>query len=690
VQRRAEARRRRIFVMQRVALGAAAFVCVTGLFYAHLFVFPIKLVPGQIVPFTIASPADAEWVDSEQFGEVMKRASEGWVLDPTVAETAVKEVNSFFDDIAILQKSELPFNSKALQLEAKYPPSSLLIKKLLDTDSAVLAEYQTEAVKLLRQQLSSPMDSESVEAIQSNAENIYIRIPEQISAYFLRPNLVSYKSADPEELFRDFFTFKISKGDIIISEGQRVTTQVLDKQKAVKDAQKRQDLLTFSGLSLMFLIMLIIWAYYLHKFKKTLWNAPRSMSVILAIVIFSLLLSLVIMRIPLENAYFAVSAPLIAASIITCVVFDPIFSLYLFGSIALLVSWLFGFNTDLLIYNVVGCVASPVFLSRTSDRRRIIALGFILAAINVYLVGIVILVGVQTLSVTPFIVAAASGIAAAIFALGSQSLLDQFALELTQTKLLELADSNSALLQQMNLKAPGTYNHSVVMAHMAEDAARAVNADPLLAKVGALYHDIGKIAQPQFFAENIHDKSKNPHNRLNPRTSYQIILKHIEAGVELGRRHKLPEEIIDFILTHHGTTVMKYFYQQAVNEEGEEMVSSKEFEYPGPIPFTKETTIVHLADSVEAIVRAREISSEQELSETIKEIFEEKIRTGQLDSSDVSIKDLNAIRDAFTSVLAGIYHSRVKYPEDIAREKRREDGAGAPESTNNGAGAKGG
>jgi len=657
-----------IGILTRILMGILVFLVTVGLFYTHLFLFPIKLQIGQLVPFTIASPVDTEWVDSEEYAKVMSKSDEGWVLDPTVADGSLKKLNDFFSEVYALRDSDLPLQSRVIQLGLKYPPDDLVIQKLLTSDFESLSRYQGDSAKLLKQYLSTKMDLETINTLQSNLDIVYVSLSDQIAVSFLEPNLIVYQADNPEELFRDFFTFKIRKGDIIISEGQQVTKQVLDKLDATRDAQRRQDFLTFVGLALMFFIMLLLWIYYLSRFKLQLWSDVRSLLTLSFIMLFSLAVCIVIIRIPFPHFYYAVSLPLIIGSILVCIIYDPIFALYLFGALSLLVSWLFGFNTDLLIYNLVGVVAPPVFLTRMSGRGRVIKLGFILGGINAYLVGVVVLVGIQSYSIAPFVIGAFCGIAGAIIALGSQLFLDQFILPLTRTKLADLADTNSKLLQQLVLKAPGTYNHSLVMSQMAEEAARSIGADPLLSKVGALYHDIGKVLQPQFFAENLQDKSKNPHSRLEPKSSYNIILQHIEKGVELAKKYRLPDEIIDFITTHHGTSVMKYFYHQASESDENGLVDPEEYSYPGPIPFSKETTLVNLADTIEAIVRARELSSETQIREVVDSAIDEKIKTNQLANSDVSVRDLGRIADSFVSVLVGIHHGRIKYPEDIERE----------------------
>jgi cyclic-di-AMP phosphodiesterase PgpH len=235
----------------------------------------------------------------------------------------------------------------------------------------------------------------------------------------------------------------------------------------------------------------------------------------------------------------------------------------------------------------------------------------------------------------------------------------------TPFQLMELARPNHPLFRQLLLKAPGTYHHTLLVSNMAEEAANRVGADGLLARVGAYYHDIGKTVRPYFFTEN-RIGEENPHERLDPQTSAQIVISHVPDGMDLAERYRLPAAIRAFIPEHQGTGLALSFYRQAVKAAGEgESVPEEEFRYPGPRPQSKETAIVMLADSCEARTRSMKPGSIGEMDQIIRETIKYKLETGELDECDLTLRDLETIRSAFLDVLQGVFHPRVQYPEPV-------------------------
>ncbi|HAI87841.1 MAG TPA: hypothetical protein DCL63_12710, partial [Firmicutes bacterium] len=219
---------------------------------------------------------------------------------------------------------------------------------------------------------------------------------------------------------------------------------------------------------------------------------------------------------------------------------------------------------------------------------------------------------------------------------------------------------------------PGTYHHSILVGNLAETAAQAVGADALLVRVGALYHDVGKLKRPYFFVENQFAQA-NPHDKISPALSTLVITSHAKDGVELARQYRLPKSVIDLIQQHHGTGLVSFFYQRAAENDRDQSVDEKDFRYPGPRPQSREAAIVMLADSVEAAVRAQSDASPWQVQSTVKKVVRGKLADGQLDECDLTLKDLYAIENAFLDVLSGVYHERVEYPDLRAVEA----GAGA-------------
>jgi putative nucleotidyltransferase with HDIG domain len=241
-------------------------------------------------------------------------------------------------------------------------------------------------------------------------------------------------------------------------------------------------------------------------------------------------------------------------------------------------------------------------------------------------------------------------------------IFEQKFLFLSDATLLELTDTNQPLLRKLAEEAPGSFQHSLQVANLAEEAARVMGANLLLVRTGALYHDIGKIANPKYFIENQTDEN-SPHESLNPKESSKVIINHVRNGVILAKNYKIPAQIIDFIRTHHGTTVAYYFFKKFLDENPGKMNMKMEFAYPGPKPFSKETAVVMMADAVEASSRSLTKYSEESISELVERIIYIKEQDGQFSDVPLTFKDISGIKDVFKKRLSNIYHARIAYPE---------------------------
>jgi putative nucleotidyltransferase with HDIG domain len=240
---------------------------------------------------------------------------------------------------------------------------------------------------------------------------------------------------------------------------------------------------------------------------------------------------------------------------------------------------------------------------------------------------------------------------------------------------MELAQLNSPLLRRLQDEAPGTFHHSIIVGNLAERAADLIGADSLLVRVGCYYHDIGKIAQPGFYIEN-QMGGGNPHDSLSPRESARIIAQHVTAGQELARRHGLPGRVRAFIPEHHGTRLIAYFYRMARQQDPN--VPDDLFRYPGPRPQTRETAIVMLADSTEAMVRASEDRSPERIDELVEEVISERLAEGELDECDLTLRDLRTIAESFKQTMRAVYHPRIEYPEPTPEEQQARAGRFRP------------
>ena len=319
------------------------------------------------------------------------------------------------------------------------------------------------------------------------------------------------------------------------------------------------------------------------------------------------------------------------------------------------------FDLAALTFALVSAAAASVVIKNAEKRMDLIKAGLIIAAANCIAVVVVLLLRRSGLQGYPRALfwAALNGIASGMLVLGFLPPLEQALNSATVFRLMELSDLNAPILRRLFTTAPGTYSHSIMVANLAEQACQDIGANALLARVGAYYHDLGKMENPEYFVENQTDY--NRHDDMAPRLSATVIRSHVKLGVEKARSLKLPQELIEIIGEHHGNSIIAWFYDKASRQESQ--VKSDDFTYPGVPPRSKESAVVMLADVTEAAVRTLVKPNAAKMERFIQQLFEDKERNGQLADSALSFRDLETIKKAFVKVLAGYYHSRIEYPD---------------------------
>ncbi|MDA8206881.1 MAG: HDIG domain-containing protein, partial [Thermaerobacter sp.] len=326
-----------------------------------------------------------------------------------------------------------------------------------------------------------------------------------------------------------------------------------------------------------------------------------------------------------------------------------------------------------------GGIAGVFGTSRLSQRYDILWAGLLVGLVNLLaLLGLDVMQGADLLQpqVWQYLGwAVVDGVFASILAMGSILLLEGPFGVITAMKLIELSNPNQPLLRKLLVEAPGTYHHSIMVGNLAEAGTEAVGGNSLLARVGAYYHDIGKSKRPYFFVDNQFG-AENPHNRLAPTLSAIIIASHVRDGVELAREYRVPEPIVNFIREHHGTTLIRFFYEKALDQDNGEGVEESDFRYDGPRPQSKETAIVMLADASEATVRTLKNPSPQSIEQVVRRLIKERLEDGQLDEANLTLKELDIIARTFTRVLTGVFHQRIAYPDRVLKEMERSRGNG--------------
>ena len=351
-----------------------------------------------------------------------------------------------------------------------------------------------------------------------------------------------------------------------------------------------------------------------------------------------------------------------------CVI--PMLATILFGELEIsllltlacsaVISSIGGNNFYLGFLFLISGILSSLLVFGARRRSVVIRVGFITGLTQ--MLSLFIIENYRVISPLRYFILMANGIVSSVIVLGILPLFEYLFKTVTNISLLELADFNHPLLARMTLEAPGTYHHSLVVGNLAEAACAQIGANALLARIGAYYHDIGKLNKPDYFSEN-QEKDASKHDTLSPTMSKMVIMNHVKEGAELARKYKLNPRLLDFILQHHGDSLVYYFYRRALEElEEDQEIKEEGFRYPGPRPDTKETAVVLLADSVEAATRALKDPTPNKIEELVHKVINNKFIDRQLDECDLTLKDMDKISAVFIRILNGIYHSRVAYP----------------------------
>ena len=322
---------------------------------------------------------------------------------------------------------------------------------------------------------------------------------------------------------------------------------------------------------------------------------------------------------------------------------------------------------------MTSCACATLWLKGARKRTRVIQAGFIAGVAQ--LASLILLEYLWINHPQRYSILLVNGLLCGIITLGILPLFEYLLRAVSNISLMELADSNQPILQRMILEAPGTYHHSLIVGNLSDAACSAIGANGLLARIGAYYHDIGKLHKPEYFIEN-QDIRKNVHDTLSPTMSKLVIMNHIKEGLEFAKKYNLSPVLWDFIQQHHGNSLVYYFYRRALEgKEEDQEVTEEGFRYPGPKPTTRETAIVLLADSVEAATRSLKDPTPDRIQEMVHKIINNKFIDGQLDECELTLKDIEKISGVFSKILSGIYHSRLNYPQETRDENNHKKSA---------------
>jgi len=575
-----------------------------------------------------------------------------------------KELTLLFDISEIHKKEYLSnylLNVSANDLQKTFDKTKITLNSVLN-QGITESEYE-----------NSNLDKIIFKHIPQNTPRNQITVITSLLKEIIAPNLVvddlatEIAKKNAQNAIKPYEVV-FHKGDKIVFEGEPVTKL---KKDALREAGYNVFEINYLGILGIFLIVSFvnfIFLEYMKIFEKNYFNTQYlTITAFMAIIIAAIA---VIMPTGTSPNILPLPAFIIILSIFMNARTGFFAATLLLGILIIGLHYSIEFVATFLLLNTFCMIA----ISRLRFSRRF---DLILTGIKISFAGLLIVLSIYFLEkylididniliVRDALLITLNGIFSGIIALGVLPILENSFGIITPYGLAELADHNQPLLKRLQFEAPGTYHHSLMVSNLAEAAAEAIGANPILARVGAFYHDIGKLKRPLFFVENqSYFGIENPHTKLNPRLSKMVITAHPKDGVELVKEYRLPAIISNFVLQHHGEGLASYFYNQAIAEEGAENVKEEQFRYTGPKPNMKETAILMIADAVESAVRSLKNPTNEEIEEIIDKIIKERLDDDQFSDAPLTLKDLKVIAMTFNRILRGMQHQRIKYHQDM-------------------------
>ena len=657
---------------------------------------------GDVAPKTITASRDIvdEITTTRRRQAAANAVSPVYFKDDTISDTVMADLDAAFSELRAVRELGTQIkdgwtSDDAAYTEADYAQATGLLTRVS------LSSYQLRTLmntaerdfETLYQSLSSATRTALVSTITEGQLNDAINNIQQIVAYntrtdlwynvaiptlraCLQPNMLINQGATEENRQKAYDAVEptvYKHNQNIVTKGSRVSAEQIAVLEALGLlAGDSFDLSLYAGAAVTLALILAATFVFMLLYSPQMLVHGRQATVMLILAVITLSISLLV------GQYLSVSAmPVMLAAMLAVNLLGARPAFVLNFAVSMLVTFLTvsgpGLDTSqmlgVLLMTNTGGLLSIYLLRKNPARVSVFFTGLIVGLVDFALL---VCVGALSSSDLSSVAANASyailgALVSSVLCVGLQPVFEAGFNLVTPSKLIELSNPNQPLLRRLMIETPGTYHHSMIVANLAEAAAEAIGADAVLARVGAYYHDIGKLVRPLYFKEN--QIGENPHDKTDPRVSTAILTEHTRDGVELARKHHLPDPIIDMIQQHHGDTAAMYFYAKTVQQMGQENVDLNDFRYDGPKPQSAEAAILMLSDTVEAAVRSISEPTQEKISAMIRKLVRGKMEDGQLDECTLTFRDIGKICTAYETVLKGVFHERIEYP-DLSRVKR--------------------
>jgi hypothetical protein len=696
----------------------------------------VDLRAGQVSQNDITAPRTITFIDESRTSELRQRAADTaprvYEEDSTVEEEVLNKVNVLFDTIKsereffYFNKINLSESETDEQNDSRVEPdqkqgnteknvfgqneidnlnedeineiinlinseidleiSDQNLANLIKLTDSELSELRERATNLIQSKLQSrilPSDLTSArEDLRQSAMELDISrekrlILADLTESVIAANMFLNQEATAnrrEEAIAEVEAVEktVRQGEMIVRKGDVVTEADIEILERLGLQKSGINYYNISGRILISLILVLLLGFYFYKYQPDIWD-DNSKLLLIELLIFIVVVLAKILTL-FHNPFVDYMVPTAMASILLTILIGSDTALITTLFISLLIAPIYDMNFNIVLTSFLAGLIGIFSVSKVKARGDIIRAGLNVSFILVFLIGgLSLLKQNQDWSNLIWSVGGGiiNGLLVGVLANGLLPYLEDLFNMTSSVKLLELSNPSQPILKRMLVEAPGTYHHSIIVGNLAETAAEDVGADSLLARAAAYYHDIGKLKRPYFFSDNQFG-GENPHDKTSPNLSALIIKSHVKDGVELAGENGLPSKITDIIKQHHGTNLISYFYQQALQDNKHDDIEKKDFRYDGPKPQSREAAIIMLADITEAAIRSKNFNknNHDRIEGFVRGLVKDKLIENQLDQSNLTLSDLDTIVKSFVKVLTGIYHQRVEYPEKLLKEMK--------------------
>jgi putative nucleotidyltransferase with HDIG domain len=681
---------------RRKLWGVIFFVCIVILLSADFLPERINIQVGDVSDRQIKAPQGTVFISDVLTNRARQEAADQvdsiFKIDQDVLLETDENISEIYRKILTVNADDSlneTQKTRAIQAQINTGLPSSTLKAVANAEPGVISNLSMQTKQFIREYMEKGVQEK---ALESTKQDILLKVKESdleedfkplvtavISETELKPNLVldeERMEASRQEAMSRIQPVQVTvkQGEEIVGDGQVVTEEkyeILEHLGLLKTSYRH---FSFFGLICFVVLVIILILIYLYRYNREILLDEKKFLLLGLLITAGLFIDRGIISIKLGDnpeiaSLIGYMVPTAAVSMLTAVLLDRKLAIFVSAVMSIFVGLMMGNQLEFAALSFIGGAVGVFSVSDISERTDVTRASIYIVLANVVAVTGLVLIKTNSFSLSSLgaVVGLINGILSAILTIGSLPFLENAFGITTSIKLLELSNPNQPLLRRLLVEAPGTYHHSMMVANLAEGAAEAIGANQLLTRVGAYYHDIGKLKRPYFFIEN-QISTENPHDKLTPTLSTLVITSHVKEGAELAAENGIPQVITDILCQHHGTTLVSYFYHKACDAEKEDCISESAFRYEGKKPQTKEAAIVMLADSVEAAVRSLKYSGHGRLEAQVRKIVNDRLEDGQLEESELTFKELEIITRTFVRILSGIFHSRIEYPDNLLQE----------------------